>query len=681
MPPRRSAKRVINNRSVPIDRNMSAGPDGRVMLIDADQHAWMAKHAQDAVTTVDPLVARMAGAPPKLNPSDFLDEIRTGSNSRTLYQSQINNATGRAEWVRMKDLSPDEVVGFELPNKPKYEAYMNPEVVDDNGVILRQFVGSYAAFKRADALQVYWDGHDFYDFDHRYLHCPESFKRGIPSTMGLEGIIYIPKEDFLEDLLITIEDQNSLSQADYHSKDRPKLDLVADVAGGPVDFHKVTRRQVAGQTAKECFDSAWKAACFEIIDCYTMVGRTYEERQAALQTLLRPLKNTYRQMRLMPVMPILSEQWAQQAFENTPDNAMLVLTDPNDIYAGETNAKGKPKLRRKLESVEKTGPLVGWNLDGGGRLQSIIVQGTEVNRSAVDVYEGQQWVFRADVDSSIKYNSQLKLMMNSFKKVHLNQDGSLRNFYAPAAEHHHRDDPTAITTARQNFDILDDDVANEAKVPVDALQTAVAANAYMSAVPSKYSQMAIEAYVKDLREAERTATTIINFHTTNRQKVVEYLKKEVLGGHHIWIVYRGHGVGGAMPLTQGQFYAVRQLAADLQNTTLPAAVAAGLFPAIPAPFTAAELQLKTNYVVRATLFSQPHGVYSQLHTKSLGSILVLAGGALRGNPLNLLEWNANQVANYSRAFPHGSLVKYRTSAGAAGGSDDDRYIMTGITIV
>jgi hypothetical protein len=375
-----------NTRQVPVSNNMFASNAGDITLIGPDDQVWQGPRPSGTLKLVSNQTERYKdGAKPSIQAKDHVGEYALGSNQQVFEAVKIDE--NLYDWVKVENRLVDNTNGFILPSSRQDVARLDPSAIDNEGVILRIFVGSLASYKRADALPVFWDGYDFFDVDGRYLHVPERFKRGIPSTMGLEGIIYIPQEGYLEDLVISMEEQEVSYPAEYH-KDSEFANIGVNADGR----HMKTQRKVGFQDARACFESAWEAAVFEITDVFTMPEATYAERRNMLETFLKPLKDSYKQIRLIPVMPILSQEWAVSAYENTPINANLVIVDPESMYEHSVGPKQrKDKPRRQYEKKEKASPLVGWKLDGSGKLEAVVVEGNNSQKSAVIVYPGQLW--------------------------------------------------------------------------------------------------------------------------------------------------------------------------------------------------------------------------------------------------------------------------------------------------
>ncbi|KAG5184093.1 hypothetical protein JKP88DRAFT_244962 [Tribonema minus] len=376
-----------NTRQVPIVNNMFATNTGDVTLIGPDDQVWQNSRPAGTLKLVSSQASSYKDASePAIPARDHVGEYALGSNQQ-LFES-VKIGEGMYRWQKVENRLADNTNGFVLPSGRQEVARLDPAAIDADGVILRIFVGSLACYKRADALPVMWDGFDFFDIDGRYLHVPERFKRGIPSTMGLEGIIYIPQEEYLEDLLISLDEQELSFPPEYYKQaDFDKIGVRPD------GRHDKTQRKVGFLDARGCFESAWEAAVFEVTDVFTMPGATFAERRNMLETFLKPLKDSYKQIRLLPVMPILSQEWAVSAYENTPVNANLVIIDPESMYEHPVGPKErKDKPRRQFEKKEKASPLVGWKLDGSGKLEAVVVEGNNSQKSAIVVYPGQLWV-------------------------------------------------------------------------------------------------------------------------------------------------------------------------------------------------------------------------------------------------------------------------------------------------
>jgi hypothetical protein len=415
-----------NTRLVPVDYGMFAPPSSGVTVVGPDDQIWQGKEGQTNLLHVD-RSAVLAAAPP-LDAADFPNEFRLGSN-RKLYQSVVNSS-GKAKWEPVDDLHPETVMGFKLPRKSEQDAVIEDAALDEQGLVLGQFVGSYASYWRVDAIRAYWNGVDFYSDDGKYLNCPDIFKRGMPATMGLDGLIYIPRESYIEDLLIPETVQES-STGVYHKRDEYAVLNVADGAPGsasPAHCHRVTFRKVGDQTAKKAFESAWSVAIFEVVDLYSEPRKSYEERRMILETTVKPLQDAYKHLRLLPVNPILSKAWAQNVYDQLPADAALVFIDPSSKYDGATAERGL-KPRRKVKKVEQGAPLVGWKLDASGRLDTLIVEGTDENKSAISVGEGNLWV----CDKSI-YDSDLPDSMDNAMKHYQQKMSQRESLITMAAE-------------------------------------------------------------------------------------------------------------------------------------------------------------------------------------------------------------------------------------------------------
>jgi hypothetical protein len=456
-----------NTRRVPVDHNMFASRSGGLTIVGPDERIWQSDLKSDNLVPVDRAVALATGMVPALDPQDYVDQIRMGSN-RTLYQSVLNSS-GVAKWEAITDLHPDMSNGFKLPKKVENDAILEESTLDDDGIILSQFVGSYASYWRMDAIRAFWNGVELYTYEGRYLHCPDAFKRGFPATMGLEGLIYIPRESYLEDLLLTQDQRDSGHPAIYHpNSEYNKLEVNtaddrnaravhdaflangiasqlelrgvgADAPGGGraataaddalalpklLGHHRVTGRKVGDQDAEGCFKSAWDAAIFEVVDLYTEPEKTFEQRRLVLDTTVKPLQDAYKHLRLLPVNPILSKSWAQNAYDQLPSNAALVFSDPSNKYDGATTARDPNRPRKTFEKKDKGAPLVGWKLDGAGNLDTLIVEGTDQEKSAINVGEGELWVNAPDTTTLTQYNNRMNMVKAQFKSCAVDADAA-----------------------------------------------------------------------------------------------------------------------------------------------------------------------------------------------------------------------------------------------------------------
>jgi hypothetical protein len=135
-----------NTRRVPVDHNMFASRSGGLTIVGPDERIWQSDLKSDNLVPVDRAVALATGMVPALDPQDYVDQIRMGSN-RTLYQSVLNSS-GVANWEAITDLHPDMSNGFKLPKKVENDAILEESTLDDDGIILSQFVGSYASYWR-----------------------------------------------------------------------------------------------------------------------------------------------------------------------------------------------------------------------------------------------------------------------------------------------------------------------------------------------------------------------------------------------------------------------------------------------------------------------------------------------------------------------------------------------------
>ncbi|KAG5191377.1 hypothetical protein JKP88DRAFT_251708 [Tribonema minus] len=389
---------------------MFATNAGDVTLIGPDDQVWQGARPAGTLKLVSSQASSYKdAAEPSIPAREHHGEYALGSNQQ-LFES-VKIGEGMYRWQKVENRLADNTNGFILPSGRQEVARLDPAAIDSDGVILRIFVGFLACYKRADALPVFWDGFDMFDVDGRYLHVPEKFKRGIPSTMGLEGIIYIPQEFWLEDLLISLEEQELSYPDPYH-----KSEEFDKIGARQIDGrHEKTQRKVGNQDARACFESAWDAAVFEVTDVFTMPGATFAERRNMLETFLKPLKDSYKQIRLIPIMPILSQEWAISAYENTPINANLVIIDPESMYEHPVGPKErKDKPRRQFEKKEKASPLVGWKLDGSGKLEAVVVEGNNSQKSAIVVYPGQLWVDVTQCKDMSEYRRKLTVELQRF---------------------------------------------------------------------------------------------------------------------------------------------------------------------------------------------------------------------------------------------------------------------------
>ncbi|KAG5186464.1 hypothetical protein JKP88DRAFT_241072 [Tribonema minus] len=380
----------------PLQDIFASRPSG-VTMIGPDRHVWQSSYHDGLPHHTSDNSGNMPFLKPEgIDPRNYVNKYIVGPNQKLLMG--YKDSQGQYGWREEKNVMSENTVGFKLPASEEVPASLDANAIDDKGIALNIFVGAVASYRRADALPVYWDGECFFDIEKNELYVPESFKRGIPTTYGLKGTVYIPQETYLEDLLIPIEDQELSFPTEYHAQNTyDSIDVKSD------GRHKKTNRKVGSQNAKECFESAWEQAVFEIEDIFTMPGAPYRERRTILETFIKPLKDAYKQIRLIPTMPIHSREWAMSAYENTPPNAYLVLTDPDSVFEGAVDPKERapPRRRRTLDQKEFAGPLVGWKLDGSGKLEGVVVEGTStVNKSAIVVHPGQLWVGDATKDNA-----------------------------------------------------------------------------------------------------------------------------------------------------------------------------------------------------------------------------------------------------------------------------------------
>jgi hypothetical protein len=608
-----------NTRRVPVDQTMFASRSGGVTLVSEDDQIWQSELKSDGLVPVDRSIAMSKGMKPPLDAADFPNEIRMGTN-RTLFQS-VANSSGAYHWEAITDMHPDFSNGFKLPRKLENDAILEDSSLDEQGIVLGQFVGSYASYWRMDAIRAFWNGVELYTYEGKYLNCPDSFKRGFPATMGLEGLIYIPREDYLEDLLLTQTQRESGYPNPFHS-DYSKLGVtvvddsdakaVVDAynAAGPTTvsatnlsnigapkpsnreptaedvafaypklagYHSVTGRKVGDQDAEGCFVSAWNSAIFETVDLYTEPEKTFEQRRLTLETTVKPLQDAYKHLRLLPVNPILSKAWAQNAYDQLPNNAALVFNDPSNKYDGATTARDPNKPRRTYEKKDRGAPLVGWKLDGAGNLDKLIVEGTDQDKSAISVGEGELWVDDSTITSLSVYNNK----MNQIK-------ATIKGCNVP--------DKTTGTDTYSATKVSSSDAA-----------------------------AAIKAYEDDAAESHKTSTPTVS--RTKRDLVSERLKNE-------------NRILTRNAMERGE-KAVKVLLIEYLSATPP------------------------------TGSNIPAGI--------LG---VAAAGAVKlPSPKNLMEWSPEVRRSYQRSFPISSLISYTLKKGDRTAGIEDSYALTRVTIV
>jgi hypothetical protein len=359
-----------------------------VTLVGPDKQVWQMPmpRGMPHLTSTDASNMPLT-APPGVDPKDYVNKFLIGPGGKVLTADVVHGQYG---WREEKNPSANSTVGFKLPTGEEMPTTMEPGVIDDRGTALTLFNGASASYRRSDALPVYWDGECFFDTTKTELYVPDSFKRGIPSTYGLTGCIYIPQESYLADLLIPISEQQQSWPPEYHSPtDFAKIGVL------PNGRHQKTGRKVGHQDAKDCFESAWDAAVFEVEDIFTMKNAPFRQRREILETFIKPLKDAYKQIRLIPAMRMHSPEIAMSAYENTPPNAYLVFTDPEGLYVGAVDPTERAPPRKRIianETNNFSGPVLAWDIDASASLRHLIVRGNSVGREAVLVREGQLWV-------------------------------------------------------------------------------------------------------------------------------------------------------------------------------------------------------------------------------------------------------------------------------------------------
>jgi hypothetical protein len=406
-----------STRRVPPNFDVFATQEGGVTVVGPDERLWQARSQQPVLMGVGK--GAITNGEPIEPPSAHRGKLLVGSD-RKLYLSEGDR------WVPATDNDPNKSYGFRVPTQRQPYQRLDADTVDDENLmaVLSTFVQSYASYRRADAIPVYYDGTEFImatGGDEVIIRTPESFRRGLLNARGLEGIIFIPQEDYLEDLLISESDlENDLVRHPDTDK-REWMDMNVDDTGK----HRVTKRQIAGptMTASKCYQSAWDAAVFEITDMFTAdPGDTFERRRQILDDMYRSKTASFKQIRLAPTRLIESKEMIVSMYENTPHNAYLVIQDPNEVYTNPVDPHAKDsrveRVRKTSKPTERAAPLVGWMCDGGGKLVGLVVEGNGESKSAIVVRPSNLWTNQPEMmttyDVDAKKNAIVRSINNSY---------------------------------------------------------------------------------------------------------------------------------------------------------------------------------------------------------------------------------------------------------------------------